>query len=70
MADDERPGSSIGLCATCAFARRVTSARRSVFLLCGRSRTDQGYPKYPRLPVVRCPGYERRADSGAAPPKD
>lgn len=25
---------------------------------CERSATDAGYPKYPRLPVLRCPGYE------------
>jgi hypothetical protein len=32
--------------------------RGSVFLLCLLSRTDARYPKYPRLPVLRCEGYE------------
>jgi hypothetical protein len=33
---------------------------RSTFYLCERSFTDPDYPKYPRLPVVACPGIERR----------
>ena len=48
-----------GLCATCAWARRVVSARESVFWRCGRSETDPRFPKYPRLPVLACAGYER-----------
>jgi hypothetical protein len=47
-----------GLCGSCAQARRVESRRGSVFVLCARSATDPRYPKYPRLPVVRCAGYE------------
>ncbi len=53
-----------GLCASCTHARTVTSARGSTFVLCGRSQSDAGYPKYPPLPVVRCAGYEV---AGAAP---
>ena len=49
---------SAGLCATCAFARAIASARGSVFVLCGRSATDPRFRKYPPLPVVRCAGYE------------
>ena len=30
-------------------------------MMCGRSREDAGYAKYPRLPVVVCAGYEDRA---------
>jgi hypothetical protein len=40
----------------------IESERGSVFYLCQRSRTDPAYPKYPRLPVLRCAGYERRED--------
>jgi hypothetical protein len=50
----------VGLCATCAHGRRVTSTRGSVFLLCERSQSDPRYPKYPALPVLRCDGYEPR----------
>lgn len=56
-----------GLCATCVHARRVASARGSVFMLCGRSATDRRFPKYPRLPVVRCAGYQQ---APAAEPRD
>lgn len=47
-----------GLCATCQHARRVVSDRGSVFTRCARASTDSRLPKYPRLPVLGCPGYE------------
>ncbi len=49
-----------GLCDSCAFQRVVPNTRGSVFSLCNRSREDPAYPRYPRLPVRDCPGYERR----------
>ncbi len=49
---------NVGLCASCLHARTVESAKGSKFLLCQRSATDPSYPKYPRLPVLSCPGYE------------
>lgn len=48
----------IGLCADCRHMRRIESARRSTFYRCHRSVTDPSYPKYPRLPVLTCRGYE------------
>jgi hypothetical protein len=48
--------SDAGLCATCVHCR-VIRARRSDFYMCQRSFTDARFPKYPRLPVVRCVGY-------------
>ena len=47
-----------GLCATCRHSRMIRTARGSVFRLCERSATDPAYPRYPRLPVLRCPGFE------------
>jgi hypothetical protein len=38
----------------------VRNTRGSTFSLCERSRTDPAFPRYPRLPVKRCHGYERR----------
>jgi hypothetical protein len=36
-----------------------------VFSLCRRSRTEpERFPRYPRLPVERCPGYEPRLGDG------
>ncbi len=51
-----------GLCATCGHMRRVTSDRGSVFYLCELSKVDPTFPKYPRLPVLECGGYEPAAD--------
>jgi len=57
---------SAGLCAVCRHATPITSARGGAFLLCGLSKTDRRYPRYPGLPVLRCPGFEDRpAGSGA-----
>jgi hypothetical protein len=50
-----------GLCDTCRHQQVVTTRRGSRFSLCRRSKTDPAYPKYPRLPVRECAGYERRA---------
>ena len=46
-----------GLCATCSFARAVTSSRGSTFVRCARAEDDPRYPKYPSLPVLTCAGY-------------
>jgi hypothetical protein len=54
--------SRAGLCESCRFTRQIESDRGSIFYLCERSATDPAFPKYPRLPVLQCPGYERRAD--------
>ena len=51
------PGPAVGLCATCRHARRVATPR-STFWMCELSRTDPHFEKYPRLPVLACPGYE------------
>lgn len=48
----------VGLCESCAHARRIESAKGSVFWLCERAKTDPRYRKYPPLPVLTCPGYE------------
>jgi hypothetical protein len=53
---------SAGLCADCIHARSVESNRGSVFLLCALSRSDSRFAKYPRLPVLSCPGYEKAGE--------
>ena len=55
--------STVGLCATCQHVRRITSDRGSVFYLCTLSKTDPRFPKYPRLPILTCPGFEESRDS-------
>src|SRR5687768_2545670 len=48
----------IGLCGDCRHSRRVDSNKGATYWLCGRSATDSRYPKYPRLPLRHCTGYE------------
>jgi hypothetical protein len=50
----------VGLCADCRYTREVVSGKGSRFFYCRRSETDERYAKYPRLPVLRCAGYETR----------
>jgi hypothetical protein len=50
----------IGLCASCLHARPVESAKGLQFLLCQLSQSDPRFPKYPRLPVLHCSGYEEK----------
>ena len=49
-----------GLCDSCRHQRVVSNTRGSSFSLCERAKVDARYPKYPRIPVLRCAGYERR----------
>jgi hypothetical protein len=58
------PRSSFGLCETCVHQQLVRTTRGSTFSLCRRSRTDPSYPRYPRVPVLACPGYESRCEPG------
>ena len=54
------PGAATGLCDGCVHQQLVHNTRGSTFSLCMRSREDPAYPRYPRLPVLDCPGYEPR----------
>jgi hypothetical protein len=51
----------VGLCADCRYSQRIESARGSTFYLCRRSATDPDFPKYPRLPVIQCRGYQQKS---------
>jgi len=63
-ADDlAKLGAPAGLCATCHHAA-VLASRSSAFLRCAMAEVDPSFPKYPRLPVLACRGYERVAEGG------
>jgi hypothetical protein len=47
-----------GLCDTCTNAKLTPNTRGSVFLLCKLARVDPAFPKYPRVPVLKCAGYK------------
>jgi len=47
-----------GLCGVCSWVRPIESRRGSPFLLCRRSETDSDFARYPKLPVMKCGGFE------------
>jgi hypothetical protein len=57
----------VGLCLSCQHMRPVRTDRGSVFYQCQRSATDPTYPKYPRLPVLQCHGYEKKEEPPESP---
>ncbi|MBA3327889.1 MAG: hypothetical protein H0T43_06270 [Solirubrobacterales bacterium] len=50
----------VGLCESCRHQRVVATSRGSSYSLCELSREDDRYPRYPRLPVLRCGGHRPR----------
>ncbi|MBA2348805.1 MAG: hypothetical protein H0V81_10970 [Solirubrobacterales bacterium] len=61
------PETPVGLCSSCTHQRMIRSGRGSTFSMCERGLKDDAWPKYPRLPVLRCRGYE---PAGPAPVRD
>ena len=62
-----------GLCAGCRHARLNQTRRGPVYLRCQLASVDASYPRYPRLPVLRCAGYapaEDRAEDRAEDPAE
>jgi len=55
-----------GLCRDCQHSRRIESDRGSIFFRCELSLQDARFPKYPRLPVLQCSGYQPVSPGGAA----
>lgn len=59
----------VGLCDSCRHQQVVRNTRGSVFSLCRRARDEpERYPRYPRVPVLRCGGYEERVTAPEAEP--
>ena len=60
------PRPPAGLCDSCRHQKIIRSGRGSEFSMCERSKTQpELFPKYPRVPVLECPGYERRDASSS-----
>jgi hypothetical protein len=59
--EGEVPGA--GICNACRHQQVVATTRGSAFSLCQRSRDEpERFPRYPRIPVTACPGFEERPD--------
>jgi len=52
------PPPPAGLCNACVHQQLVPNRRGSVFSLCRRSKTDPSFPRYPRIAVMECRGFE------------
>jgi len=48
-----------GLCQDCRHAKLNETRRGPAYLRCTRAAWDAALPRYPCLPVSRCPGFER-----------
>jgi hypothetical protein len=59
MNDTRHHEQDVGLCGRCQI---VQSSRGSRFYLCRLAAIDARFPKYPRLPVLQCPGFVPRED--------
>lgn len=51
-------GAAPGLCASCVHAKLNKTNRGTAYLRCTRAAWDASLPRYPRLPVIECAGYE------------
>jgi hypothetical protein len=57
-----------GLCESCANVKIIDTRKGSRFFLCELSDVDPRFPRYPRIPVLRCHGYapaESAADAAS-----
>ena len=52
-------GADPGLCAACRHAKLNETRRGTAYLRCTRAEWDAALPRYPRLPVTECPGFEQ-----------
>lgn len=53
-------GAEPGLCAACRHAKLNQTRRGTAYLRCTRAEWDDRLPRYPRLPVTTCAGFEAR----------
>ena len=58
-----------GLCGHCAHCQLIDGARTR-FYLCRLSAADARFPRYPRLPVLSCSGYQEGSATLEALPRD
>jgi hypothetical protein len=52
-------GSEPGLCEACLHAKVTETRRGTAYLRCTRAAWDDRLPRYPRLPVTECAGFEQ-----------
>lgn len=53
-------GVTPGLCEHCQHSKLNETRRGTAYVRCLRAAWDAALPRYPRLPVTDCTGFERR----------
>lgn len=56
----------VGLCLSCKNVKVIRNDRGSVFYLCRLAQIEEGFVKYPSLPVLNCRGYVEKSVETAA----
>ena len=54
-----RLGAEPGLCGVCQHAKLNQTRRGTAYLRCTRAAWDGRLPRYPRLPVLQCVGFDQ-----------
>ena len=58
-ASDSSAFDFVGLCSGCAYGQCVGHPRKGkAYWRCDKSVQDTRFPKYPRLPIIECLGFE------------
>jgi hypothetical protein len=57
--DWRKLGAAPGLCADCQYAKLTQTRHGPAYLRCTRAAWDAALARYPRLPVIECPGFQR-----------
>ena len=52
-------GADTGLCESCRYAKLNETRRGTAYVRCTRAAWDRRFPRYPKLPVADCAGFER-----------
>lgn len=55
----DAPTPPAGLCGSCRHQKLIHNTRGSTFSMCLLSKQDERFAKYPRIPVMRCAGWQR-----------
>jgi hypothetical protein len=63
-------GVEAGICRGCRHAKLNGTRRGTVYLRCLRATWDARLTRYPRLPVLECPGFEAGSGADADPGSD
>jgi hypothetical protein len=58
--EEPRLGADPGLCTSCRHGKVNATRRGTAYLRCLRAEWDDRLVRYPRLPVLSCPGYEEQ----------